>query len=309
MSALPVAKQSARTRISGGTNVSFILAGLIISFALAIQFQRNLDYRADLSISQIEELARLPRGEYLKPALLGYHHIGADVLWIRLLQVLGKKRNSVDEYEWIYHTLDVITTLDPQYDYAYYVGGVVLTNLADRVDLSNRLLDKGFKSNPTIWNIPFLLGYNHYFILGDAAKAAEYIAAAARLPGGPAYLPGLATRMYAEANNPDTALQFVEALWRQTQDEGMREVLAQRAKEITVERDIRLLESAAQRYRDKQRHYPNTLSELVINGYLARLPQEPFGGVYELDPKTGKARSSTHPGRLKVFRLDKQGRI
>jgi hypothetical protein len=309
MSALPVAKQSARTRISGGTNASLILAGLIISFVLAIQFQRNLDYRADRSISQIEELAQLPRGEYLKPALLGYHHVGADVLWLRLLQVLGKKRNSADEYEWIYHTLDVITTLDPQYDYAYYVGGVVLTNLADRVDLSNQLLDKGFKSNPGVWNIPFLLGYNHYFILGDAAKAADYVAAAARLPDGPAYLPGLATRMYAEANNPDTALQFIQALWQQTHDEGMREVLAKRAKEIMIERDIRLLESAAQRYRDTQGRYPSTLPELAISGYLARLPQEPFGGVYKLDPETGKVRSSTHPDQLKVFRLDKRGKI
>jgi hypothetical protein len=309
MSALPVTKQSARTRISGGISTSLILAGLVITFALAIQFQRNLDYRVDGKIAQIEKLAQLPRGEYLKPALLGYHHLGADVLWLRSLQVLGKKRNSADEYEWIYHTLDVITTLDPQYDYAYYVGGVVLTNLADRVDLSNQLLDKGFKSNPTIWNIPFLLGYNHYFILGDAAKAAEYIAAAARLPDGPAYLPGLATRMYAEANNPDTALQFIEALWRQTQDEGTREVLAKRAKEITVERDIRLLESAAERYRDTQGRYPSTLPELVINRYLASLPQEPFGGVYELNPKTGRIRSSTHPEQLKVFRLDKQRRI
>ncbi len=274
-----------------------------------IYLQQSLDTRTDQSTKQIEELAQLPQGEHLKIALLGYHHLGADGVWLRLLQVLGKKRNTADEYEWIYHALDIITTLDPQYDYVYYVGGVVLTNLANRVDLSNRLLEKGFNANPTVWNIPFLLGYNHYFILGDAAKAAEYIAAAARLPGGPAYLPGLATRMYAEANNPDTALQFIEALWQQTHDEGMREVLAKRAKEIMIEQDIRLLESAALRYRDTQGRYPNTLSELVISGYLARLPKEPFGGVYKLDPKTGKARSSTHPDQLKVFRLDKQGKI
>lgn len=297
------------TRIGGWLRSTVLAAGFLLTLALVIQLQQNLDRRIDRTVAQVEDLAQLPRGEYLKPAVLGYHHLGADVLWLRLLQVLGKKRNSIDEYEWIYHALDVITTLDPQYDYAYYVGGVVLTSLADRVDLSNRLLDKGFNANPTIWNIPFLLGYNHYFILGDAATAAEYIAAAARLPGGPAYLPGLATRMYAEANNPDTALQFIEALWRQTQDEGMREVLTKRAKEIMIERDIRLLESASQQYRKKQGRYPTTLSELAISGYLASLPQEPFGGVYELDPKTGKARSSTHPDRLKVFRLDKQGRI
>lgn len=286
-----------------------LIATIILLLSFVVQLQRSLDHRIDRSASQIEELAQLPRGEYLKPALLGYQHLGADVLWLRLLQVLGKKKNTADEYDWIYHAMDVITTLDPHYDYVYYVGGVVLTNLANRVDLSNRLLEKGFKENPTVWNIPFLLGYNHYFILGDVTKAAEYIAAAARLPGGPAYLPGLATRMYAEANNPDTALQFLEALWRQTQDSGMREVLEKRAKEVVIERDIRLLESAVQQYRSKQGSYPKTLHELIPSGYLSQLPLEPFGGSYELDHKTGKVTSSTHPDRLKVFRLDKRGRV
>jgi len=150
----------------------------------------TLDQRLDRDVARIEELAQLPRGEYLKPMLLGYQHVGADFLWLQLLQVLGKKKTTADEYEWIYHALDVITTLDPQYDYAYYVGGVVLTNLANRTDLSNRLLEKGFAANPAIWNLPFLLGYNYYFILGDAARGADYMAAAAKLPGGPSYCRG-----------------------------------------------------------------------------------------------------------------------
>ncbi len=284
------------------------MAGLILLAAVG-WLQGQLDRRHDQAVEQIENLAQLLKGEYLKPALLGYHHLGADVLWLRMLQVLGKKRNSADEYEWIYHALDVITTLDPQYDYAYYVGGVVLTNLANRADLSNRLLEKGMNENPTVWNIPFLLGYNYYFILGDAAKAADYLAAAARLPGGPSYLPGLATRMYAEASNPEVALQFLEALWRQTQDQEMRKVLETRVKEVIIERDIQALEAAAQQYQRKQGHFPRTLQALVKHGDLAHIPQEPFGGVYELDSQTGKISSSSRPNRLKVFRLDKKGSV
>jgi tetratricopeptide (TPR) repeat protein len=287
----------------------FSIAGCILALTSIIHLQQYLDNRTDRTTKQIEELAQLPHGEHLKIALLGYHHLGADGVWLRLLQVLGKKRNTADEYEWIYHAMDVITTLDPQYDYVYYAGGVVLTNLANRVDLSNRLLEKGFKENPKVWNIPFLLGYNHYFILGDAAKAADYIAAAAKLPGGPAYLPGLASRMYAEANNPETALQFLEALWRQSQDEGMREVIAKRVKEVIIERDIRSLESAVQQYRTKQGHLPDKLRDIVSSGLLPQIPQEPFGGSYELDHKTGQVTSSTHPDRLRVFRLDKQGSV
>ena len=44
------------------------------------------------SCGEDRKLAQLPRGEYLKPALLGYHHLGADFLWLRLLQVGVKKK-------------------------------------------------------------------------------------------------------------------------------------------------------------------------------------------------------------------------
>ena len=73
--------------------------------------QFSLDTLHDRPVDQIESLAQLPKGQYLKRVSLGYHHLGADLLWLRLVQVLGKKRNTADEYEWMYHALDVITTL------------------------------------------------------------------------------------------------------------------------------------------------------------------------------------------------------
>ena len=275
--------------------------GCILLLACVGWLQGELDRRQDRTVVQIEGLAQLPKGEYLKPALLGYHHLGADIFWLRLLQVVGKKRNSADEYEWIYHALDVITTLDPQYAYAYYAGGIILGDIANRPDLSIRLLERGVSANPEVWNIPFLLGYNYYFLLGDPAKGAEYIMQAASLPDGPSYLPGLATRMAAEAGNPDTALAFLEARLRDTQDLEMREVLANRMKEVIIERDIRTLESAVGAYRIQHRIFPATITDLVVAGALPILPQEPFGGDYRLDPKTGSVSSSTHPERLRTF--------
>jgi tetratricopeptide (TPR) repeat protein len=283
--------------------VNHVLLGMggILLLAGVGWLQGELDQRRDRSLIQIEGLAQLPKGEYLKPALLGYHHLGADVLWLRLLQVLGKKRNSLDEYEWMYHALDVITTLDPQYAYASYAGGVILGDLANRPDLSNRLLEKGVDANPNVWNIPFLLGYNYYFLLNDPTKGAEYIMRAASLPDGPSYLPGLATRMAAEAGSPDTALAFLEARLRETQDPEMRKVLATRMKEVIIERDLRLLENAVEVYQAQHRALPATLTDLVAAGALSSLPQEPFGGDYRLDRKTGSVSSSTHPERLRTF--------
>lgn len=286
--------------------VTSVAAGLLASIAL---LQQTLDRRIDGTAVRIEELAQLPRGEYLKPALLGYQHLGADILWLRLLQVWGKKKNTDNEYEWIYHGLDVITTLDPRYAYAYYVGGVALTNYANRPDLSNSLLEKGHRENPGEWNLPFLLGYNHYFALGDATKGAEYIGRAARTPGAPDFLPGLATRMHAEAGNPDVALQFLDALWNENRDLVVREKLETRAKEVLIERDLRTLERAITQYHNDHHAFPLSLTNLVSRKYLERLPEEPFGGTYLLDTRTGRVTSSTHPTRLKVFRLDLEGGV
>ena len=281
-------------------------SSLFALLALLVSIQRSLDAQSDRYQVTIEELAQLPEGEYLKPALLGYHTLGADIVWLKTLQVLGKKRNSEHEYEWMYHAIDVITTLDPLYVYPYYVGGVVLTNLGHRVDLSNQILEKGHKENLAEWNLPFLLGYNHYFILGDAEKGAEYIGLAARTSGAPEFLPGLATRMYAEAGNPDVALQFLDALWKENPDLVMRENLEIRAKEVMVERDLRILEKAVKQFQQTYAKLPTGLLDLLTAGLLDHLPEEPFGGTYRMDAQTGEVFSSTHSNRLKVFRLDRE---
>jgi hypothetical protein len=301
VSLMAVSTLSLHLRSAPIVNQLLLSMGGILLLACLGWLQGELDQRQDRIDVQIEGLAQLPKGEYLKPALLGYHHLGADLLWLRLLQVVGKKRNSEDEYEWMYHALDVLTTLDPQYAYPYYAGGVILGDLANRTDLSNLLLEKGVDANPDVWNIPFLLGYNYYFLLGDSAKGAEYIMKAASLPDRPAYLPGLATRMAAEAGSPDTALAFLEARLRETQDPETREFLANRMKEVIIERDLHLLESAVDAYRTQHRTLPVTLTDLVAAGVLSILPQEPFGGDYRLDPKTGSVSSSTHPERLRTF--------
>ena len=54
------------------------LVGIVVIFLLAgigwLQF--SLDTLHDRPVVQIESLAQLPKGQYLKPASLGYHHLG-----------------------------------------------------------------------------------------------------------------------------------------------------------------------------------------------------------------------------------------
>ena len=284
-----------------GATLPLVLAGMVL-------LQQALDRRLDRTLVQTEELRSLPPAEFLKPALMGYHHLGADLLWLRMVQVIGKRSNTAQEYEWLYHALDVTTDLDLQYDYAYQMGGIVLTQLANRPDLSNKLLEKGVEPNPTVWQIPFYIGFNYYFYLHDASHAADYIARASRLPGRPPYLPLLATQLYAEAGNPETGLNFLMAIMNQTTDGRIKEQLETRVKEVIIERDIRALEKGVSGYRQREGHGPAKLNDLLRAGDVTALPLEPFGGEYRVDPRTGAITSSTHPERLHVYRRDEIGK-
>ncbi len=252
----------------------------------------------------MQQLSVLPRGDMLKPMLLGYDHLGADLLWLQAIQVLGERILQKQDYEWLFHALDVATTLDPHFVAAYDVGGILLTELAGRVGWSNQLLAKGMAANPTAWRLPYMLGFNHFFHQQDYRRAADYLALAARLPGRPAYVPELAARLYVESKNPELALVFLDSLLQQTQDADVRATLERRRGEVMIERHIAGLEEALTQYVRQYGVRPDSLEQLVEGRILAFLPVEPFGGSYRLDAATSRVVSSTHPHGLRLYRPD-----
>ena len=273
--------------------------GLLLLAVVVVQHE--LDARGRTT-ALAEELGFLPRGEMLKPALLGYHHLGADMLWLRIVQVIGDSHVGSNSWEWLNHALDVITTLDPQYVYAYDAGGTVLTELANRVDWSNRLLEKGVQENPTAWRLPFGLAYNHFFYLQDYMQAADYMAQSARLPNHAPYVPELAARLYVEGKSPKFALNYLETLMQVTHDAQSRAVLEKRYKEVLLEWHIQVLQQALEQYTQKVGLPPSDLAALVRQGLISTIPQEPFEGEYRIDQETGTITSTTHPERMRLYR-------
>jgi hypothetical protein len=126
------------------------------------------------------------------------------------------------------------------------------------------------------------------------------MAEAARLPGSPAYLPGLASRMLSEAREPEAALKLLEPIVKQESDPARRAVLERRIREVTVERDLQGLERAVEKYREKTGAIPESLPDLVREGILEGIPPEPNGGSYLID-REGKVRSDRVAQRLQVF--------
>ena len=275
---------------------ALVALGLLVVAALSLVEAQRPDHR------RAAELAFLPKGEYLKVAVLGYRQAAADLIWIKAVQHLGERKPSAQSYLWAYHAADVLTDLDPKFAMAYQSVGTILGVWAERPKESIAILTKGMQHNPTVWELPFYVGYVYFYVLNQPGDAAKYFQIASELPGAPEYLPRLAARMTVEGGDHDAALEFLQRLYAQTTDERLREGLQRRALEVQAERGIRQLEEAVRRYAKRFGKGPKKLEDLVARGILSELPVEPLGGRYELDAARGTVTGTGLRERLRVHR-------
>lgn len=272
-----------------------LLGMLMVGLLALVEAQRPAHRRA-------AELAYLPKGEYLKVAVLGYRQAVADLIWIKAVQHLGERKPSIQSYLWAYHAADVLTDLDPKFAIVYQSVGTILGVWAERPKESIAILTKGMAHNPTVWELPFFVGYDYYYVLNQPREAARYFQIAAELPGSPDYLPRLAARMSVEAGDHAAALEFLQRLYAQTRDERVREGLQRRMVEVQADQGIRRLEAAVQQFKARYGTWPKSLNELVTRGVLADLPVDPTGGTYELNTETGMVSSTGMKERMRVHR-------
>lgn len=224
----------------------------------------------------------------------------ADIVWLEAVQVSGNMKMTREDYDRLYELLNVVANFDPRFEIPYLLGGMLLGESPDHAQEALRILGRGRASHPGDWRFPFYIGYTYYFSLGDAGSAGESMMEAARLPGSATYLAGLASRMLAEARDPESAMSFLETIARQESDPARRSVLERRIREVAVERDLQILERAVERYLEKTGSLPSRLADLVREGALAEIPVEPNGGNYLLE-RGGKVRSDRVAERLRVF--------
>ena len=274
---------------------------LLLSAAAIYSLQLRIDMTRKGSTAA-EEFMRLPKVEYLRVASLGYSNLVADLLWLKAVQNMGEKKVSPEGYEWIYKALDTVTSLDPKFVAPYEAGGLILTIVADKVELSNKLLEKGVENLPQYWQLPFYLGFNYLFYMKDYKKAAEYMEKAPKIPGSPEYLPLLTARLYLQSKDPAYALEFLMRMYDNTTDERLRERLAER---ITVARSDLIasrLQEAADLYRQRTGSAPRELGELIHAGLIGFVPEDPAGGMFVID-KDGRVKSTAIKGKTGVYTL------
>lgn len=241
-------------------------------------------------VKETETFLYLPSGTFLKGAALGYDEVLGDLLWVKAVGYFGGHVGTDRNYTWLAHLLDVVTTLDPLYQYPYEFGGIVLAAEAGEVDESIALLKKGMEKvsqdDPRYWYFPFFLAYDYMYHKNDYLTAAHYLEQAAKFPQSPSYLPRLVARLYVNADFPEVAVTFLREMIRSTEKQALKDRLKERLYQVIHRANMKRLKLGLDAFYIKFQEYPASIAELVAAGILPGIPVDPRGGTYYISKES-----------------------
>ncbi|MFI5314926.1 MAG: tetratricopeptide repeat protein [Myxococcota bacterium] len=226
------------------------------------------------------DVGPLPDGHTVRIASLGFARLAADLFWIRTVSYVGGEEAAKAKWPGAERLANLVTDIDPHYDSIYVLMASVLSGLRTDPDAAIRLLEKGAAVS-SYWRIHFLLGFQYFMEKQDYVRGAESLQRAVAL-GGPQYLQFLVTRLYTSAGDPETGMRFIAARLQQEENPDVRAKLAKRFADLWINRDLGLINTAIAGHRAVHHRDPASVSELVTEGLLAKLPRDPNGGEYSI---------------------------
>ncbi len=248
-----------------------------------IRLERYAEARASAG-----DVGPLPNGKAVRTLALGFERLIADLFWLRTVYYVGDERSALVNYPDAERLANLVTDIDPHFESVYVLMNSVLSGLRMDSDAAIRLLKKGAQYSD-YWRIYFLLGFEYFMEKEDYVEGARWIEEAAKR-GGPSYLPLLATRLYAQGGDPETAMAFLKTRLEQEEHPEIRKDLETRLLDLWITRDLTRIDAAIADYQREHGAVPEDVEALVVAGFLAGEPHDPVGNAYRIE--AGSAVSS-----------------
>ena len=216
-----------------------IVGGLII-------FSISQIYISDFYINYYEKTSGadpnifyLPQAKYIKPLVLGYDNLVADIVWIKTISYFADQFTSGRDFKHLEKLLYIIADLDPMFEKAFLWGGsVIMYNgnwiTKDTIMSSTRFLEYAWnlmKNQKTpyrhaydYWRIPQMIGFNYAVELRDVKNGLPYIEEVSKIPDAPSFYRTWVSTLYKKSGDPKMAITNLE---RQLIIENLRATLQQ----------------------------------------------------------------------------------
>ncbi len=234
-----------------------------------------------------EQVRFVPASEVARLLSLGHPGFVADMLMSRVVLHSGSMMWLPLEFNfdspWAYGIMDVVTDLDPKFFMAYLYPAMGMIYDFEDVHRARPLVEKGMKVFPDRWELPFWIGYDYYAYFNDYDTAASYLWQAYNLPEAPQSFLSLMLSTLRHHGDYEKALVVIRQMYEETDNEQLRQVYARRM--IQLE-NLLTLQQLVELYRKTTGRLPVDLQELVREGMIPYLPEDPFGSVYLVDPES-----------------------
>lgn len=235
----------------------------------------------------------VPQASMVRPFLLGFDQVAADLIWLRALGYSADEMLAHGSLRFIEPLADLIVSLDPRFEKAYLWGSVILVYgsgapTIKEVNASNRLLKRGIAVLQSIdywpatrftWRLPFNIAFNYWSEAGDVVRGAYYLRQAASFPSAPAFIRTLPATLLMKQGMKGEAIDIIR-------DHLMVESIRNRLDLTENEEEKKQLwgllryylrraglgEGKLQRYLAQNREL-----ERIAQQYRERVPYLPFG--------------------------------
>ena len=258
---------------------SLVFAALMIFVS---QWQSDLDLNGfRTQISQNNQTLNIITAENVKKINMGFNHTSADYLWLKTIQHFGGG-NPNQTYLSLFDLIDNTVKLDPQFEYPYLFGGVVLPWQGQPKQALD-LLDRGAKQFPENGLFPYNAGTVARLNLHDSSLAAAYFKQAIGKENTPPAATLLAGVNLGDLSDREIAITWFNSILQTETNPSIIE-------RAEVWRDHLILLSDLENTIHQARnngHQINQLSDLVSLGYLKSIPLSPLGVKLKYNKTTG----------------------
>lgn len=190
---------------------------LVVFGVLAIAYVGTIVLRVP-SDALYESKPKIIPPKILNHLNLGFKTVVADSLWLRVLQnddfcenpspkaafntailleeaLKTKMAPSRCHKGWVYQMLDLITDLNPNFDWVYKTGGLMLSIGVDDREGARLIFEKGVAHTLEDWQLLYRAAYHYIFEIQNQERAAELLSIASLIPNVPGIIPILAARI------------------------------------------------------------------------------------------------------------------
>lgn len=236
--------------------------------SLCVWAQRHLPAQMPKSA----EDSMMMSGHVLRALSFGQAPILADITYLRAVAQWGQRSAVGAAYTELGPLLERVVALDPQYEAAYLLAGTALTLNGMDQNRGMELLHAGAQALPGSWRVQFLYGFDAYDLQSDTKTAAQALAAAARLPGSPSFLPLVVARLSAQAQDPEVGIALLETLLQHSEDHELAIHYRRRIAALQLEVQVLRVERVVQQYQRKTGFLPQDIETLLKQGWLTPWP-------------------------------------